>query len=104
MISMQKDDPDKYKVLKARMLYKGVTYEAVPTSFDEKLEYYHQRVAQGYAITRDGKPVGRIDFKRNSSNGGTITAPVAEADGREAVIFLAVQLLAMPEANSPALR
>jgi len=103
-LAVWKIDPDKYKVLKARMLYKGITYEAVPTALDIDREAAQERVAKGYVITLDGKAIGQIDFKGNSDNRGTITAPVAEADGREAVIFLSAQLLDMPEANSPALK
>lgn len=104
VILIEKTDPDKYKTLKAKMLYKGVTYEAFPTALDEKLERYHRRVAQGYIITRENKTVGRVDFQPNSRDKGKITVPAAEEDGREAVIFLCLQLLAMPEADSPALQ
>ncbi|HWA23954.1 MAG TPA: hypothetical protein VG735_16290 [Caulobacterales bacterium] len=103
-ISIAKDDPDKYKVLKARMLYKGVYYEATPTELDPRREAFHARVAKGYSITQDGKAVGRIDFKEGFAGKGALTAPAAGEKDREAVIFLAAQLVVMPEANSPALR
>lgn len=58
------------------------------------------RVVQGFIISRDGQPVGRIDFEDNSRNGGTITAPTADADGRRAVLYIALQLHAMPDLYS----
>ncbi len=94
--------PDKFKNIIARMIYKGVTYEAVPTSFDASRMI--SRIVDGYLITRDGKPVGRVDFDGNTRNKGKITAPVAEADGREAVIFMASQLVVMPELNAGYMR
>lgn len=107
-------NPEKYKVLKARLRYKGVTYEAVPTGFHPEREADQRRVADGYTISRDGQLVGRIDFPDYKGtivdfagsydrNGTFITAPVAEADGREAVIFFAGHLFNLPEANAPAL-
>lgn len=112
-ISLTTIDPDKYKVLKARMRYGDVLYEAAPTGFEPDHEARHLRVATGYRIYRDGKLVGRIDFPDYKGrivdiNGSyerttVITAPVSEHDGREAVIFFAAQLLRLPEANSPAL-
>ncbi|MBU6267240.1 MAG: hypothetical protein KGN34_06855 [Sphingomonadales bacterium] len=111
-LMISRDDPAMYKVLKARMRYAGALYEALPTGFNLSEADYHRRVATGYAITRDGKPVGRIDFPERKGfvmdvNGSfdrksVITAPTSAADGREAVILFAAQLFALPEANSPA--
>jgi hypothetical protein len=114
MVSFTAINPEKYKVLKARLRYKGVVYEAVPTGFHPEREYDQRRVADGYTISRDGQLVGRIDFPDYKGtivdfagsydrNGTFITAPVAEADGREAVIFFAGHLFNLPEANAPAL-
>lgn len=114
MVSFTTINPDKFKVLKARLRYKGVVYEAVPTGFHPEREYDQRRVADGYTISRDGKLVGRIDFPDYKGtivdfagsydrNGSFITAPVADTDGREAVIFFAGQLFNLPEANAPAL-
>jgi hypothetical protein len=114
MISFTKDNPDKYKILKARMRYNDELYEAIPTGFDPERESSNRRVADGYTITREGKLVGRIDFPNYKGrvidvggsyerNNTKITAPTSENDGREAVIFFAGQLLRLPEANSPAL-
>lgn len=111
MLSISRDNPEKWKMLKVRLDYRGVQYEAIPHGFDLKREPRKLRVANGYIITRGGQPVGRIDFPTykgswSDSNGSydrtsIITAPVAETDGREAVIFFAAHLLALPEANSP---
>lgn len=113
-LSIARDDPDKYKVLKARMMYHDALYEAIPTGFDLQNEAHRLRVATGYSITRDGRPVGRIDFKSyrgnwSDTNGShnrksIITAPISDADGREAVILLAAQMMVLPEANSPVLQ
>ena len=94
--------PDKFKNINARMVYKGVTYEAVPTSFDASRMV--SRIVDGFVITHDGKPVGRVDFDGNARNKGKITVPVAEADGREAVIFMASHLVVMPELNAGYMR
>lgn len=113
-ISFSRVNPDKYKVLKARLRYKGVIYEAIPTGFHPEREINQQRVADGYTISRDGQLVGRIDFPDYKGtiidfagsydrNGTFITAPKAESDGREAVIFFAAHLFNLPEANAPAL-
>ena len=113
-ISMTRDNPDKYKVLKARLRYMDELYEAIPTGFQPERAVLNHRVANGYTITRNGRLVGRIDlpdykgtivnvngsYERNFT---FITAPKADADGREAVIFFAAQMFSLPEANSPAL-
>lgn len=112
MFSMNKDDPDKFKVLQARLLYDEVLYEAVPTGLEPDNEYQQQRVAKGYTISRSGQTIGRIDFPDlrgkmvfgDPDRKSIITAPVSESDGREAVIFFASHLLRLPEANSPALK
>lgn len=90
------DEPELQAILRARSLYEGVTYEAVPTAFGRE-GFMDPRVVQGYVISRDGQQVGRIDFEDNSRNGGTITAPTADADGRRAVLLMALQLHAMPD-------
>ncbi|MBI5939706.1 MAG: hypothetical protein HY859_04700, partial [Caulobacterales bacterium] len=92
----------------------GVVYEAIPTGFHPEREASQQRVADGYTISREGQLVGRIDFPDykgtiinfagNYERDGTfITAPVAEGEGREAVIFFAAHLFSLPEANAPVL-
>jgi hypothetical protein len=101
-MSFEKDDPDMYKVMKANMVYEGVAYEAIPTGFDHKR--LSTRQALGFRIFRDGKPIGQIDFVGSSRNKGTITMPVAAADGREAVVFLAGHVMGMPDLNSPDMR
>lgn len=96
--------PEAQAILRARMSFEGVAYEAAPTAFGREGLMMDRRVVEGYVISRDGQPVGRIDFEGNSANRGTITAPVADADGRRAVIFMALQLLAMPDLYSSTVR
>lgn len=105
-IEASEDIPDAamQAVLKVRMVYDGVAYEAVPTEFLSRLRGHEQRVVLGYLIKRDGALVGRVDFGRVAQNRGTITAPTAEADGRQPVLFLAHQLSAMPDMYSPSVR
>lgn len=93
------DETDLQAVLRARAAYEGATYEATPTGFGRE-GLMDPRVVQGFIISRDGQPVGRIDFEDNSRNGGTITAPTADADGRRAVLYIALQLHAMPDLYS----
>lgn len=93
------DEPAVQAILRARLAYDGVTYEAVPTAFGRE-GFMDPRVVQGFTISRDGQMVGRIDFEDNSRNGGTITAPTADADGGRAVLFMALHLHAMPDLYS----
>ncbi len=93
------DEPELQAILRARASYEGATYEATPTGFGRE-GFMDPRVVQGFSISRDGQPVGRIDFEDNSRNGGTITAPTADADGRKAVLYIALQLHAMPDLYS----
>ncbi len=114
LFTIERNDPDKFKALKATMRYNDVVYEAVPTGLTPDRESERRRVANGYLIRRDGKLVGRIDFpnyrgiiadeSRGYDRKSVITAPTAESDGREAVIFFAAQLLRLPEANTPGLQ
>ena len=101
-MTIENDDPHRWDVVKAKMRYKGVEYEAVPTGIDKQREAFHRQPIMGYVISRDGKPVGRLDndftgFQSDLAPKGKITAPVSDADGREAVIFFASELLGMPE-------
>jgi hypothetical protein len=114
LFTIERNDPDKFKALKATMRYNDVVYEAVPTGLSPDRESEQRRVAHGYFIRRDGKLVGRIDFpnyrgvivdeSRGYDRKSVITAPLAESDGREAVIFFAAQLLRLPEADTPGLQ
>jgi hypothetical protein len=97
-------DAELQAVLKARMVFDGVTYEATPTGFARNPDW-DRRVVQGFTITRDGALVGRIDFGNdNTFNRGHITAPTAEADGKQAVQFFAQQLYIMPDLYSSTVR
>lgn len=110
-VAISRDKDDQFKLMKARMRYAGAVYEAVPTGLKPEEAASHRRVATGWLISRDGKPVGRLDFPERKGmvmdvNGSwdrksIITAPKAEADGREAVILFAAQLIMLPEGNSP---
>lgn len=90
------NDPKIRSLLVARLRFDGAVYEARPTSFTAPV-FLGRRMVDGFAITRDGQPVGRIDFDKNNAERGAITAPVADSDGRQAVLFFAFQLLAMPD-------
>ena len=97
-------DAELQAVLKAKMVFDGVAYEASPTAFDNRSDL-SRRVVQGYTITRDGALVGRIDLGRdNTINRGSITAPSEESDGRQAVLFFAHQLSIMPDLYSSRVR
>ncbi|MEQ1820849.1 MAG: hypothetical protein ABL871_19780 [Terricaulis sp.] len=105
-VSVGGDDasPEAQAILAARLSYEGVAYEAAPTSFSAPRLMAPDRIVLGYVISRDGQPVGRVDFRGNSRNRGTIIAPVADADGRRAVLYMALQLLAMPDFYSSNVR
>jgi hypothetical protein len=112
-MSAQDDVPEaeQQAVLRGRMVYRGVTYEAVPTGFDEQrgggfsiMGAGQRRIVQGFIIMRDGAETGRVMFNMRDASGGTITAPVADAEGREAVLYMALQLHAMPDLFSPNVR
>lgn len=92
----------KYARTIIRMTYEDATYEAIPTTYDPDRTI--SRMIDGYVIYRDQKQVGRVDFQGNNRNKATITAPVAAEDGREAVIFMAAQLVAMPDLNAGFMR
>jgi hypothetical protein len=95
----------RYNVLRARLRYNDVVYEATPTGLYPNREGSGRRVAKGYSISRDGELIGRIDFPEPKgvfagdafNRLSVITAPVEESAGREAVIFFASQLNKMPE-------
>ncbi|KAF0175916.1 MAG: hypothetical protein IV086_01380 [Hyphomonadaceae bacterium] len=97
-------DAELQAVLRAKMVFDGVAYEATPTAFARR-PVWDRRVVQGYTITRDGALVGRIDFgSDNTLHRGAITAPSAEGDGRQAVLFFAHQLSIMPDLYSSVVR
>lgn len=90
------DDPSQHKLLRAKMLYDGKTYEALPTGFSPP-GFLGRRMVDGFSITRDGQSVGAIAFDKRNHERGVITAPVADADGRQAVLFMAFNLLKLPD-------
>ncbi len=98
------NDPAIQAILRGRMTYGGAKYEAVPTGFDQITPISGRRVVQGYVIIRNGTAVGRIVFQGASTTKGSLTLPVSATDGREAVIFMALNLLVMPDLYSPAVR
>lgn len=86
-------------ILRAKLLYRGVAYDALPTGFT-KPGVLSRRSVQGYAVSRDGQAVGRIEFGGGDSK-GTVTIPAADAEAREAVLFLLLNLYAMPDLYAP---
>lgn len=105
-VQTSEDIPDAalQAVLKARMVYDGVAYDAAPTGFARPTGLSQRRIVQGYTITRDGALVGRIDLGRDMMHRGMIVAPTAESDGRQAVLFFAHQLSIMPDLYSATVR
>ena len=93
------DDGDNAKqraVLRVKMLFDGHAYEALPSGFATP-GFLGDRTVTGFAITRDGQPVGGIAFDMRNRERGVISAPVADDDGRRAVIFMAFNLLKLPD-------
>lgn len=87
-------------ILRARLVYQGVAYDARPTGFRRE-RGHERRLVEGFTVTRDGALVGRIDFdESNQNNRASITIPAADADGRNAVLFLLLHLNAMPDLYS----
>jgi hypothetical protein len=112
-VSTQEDVPDEEQqaILRATMLYRGVAYEAIPTGFADHegggfsmMGGGQRRIVEGYSITREGEPVGGIAFNMRNVDDATVTVPVADADGREAVLYMALQLMGMPDMYSPNVR
>jgi hypothetical protein len=97
-LSKENQDPANYANIKAKMTLAGALYEAVPTALDMKRG--NGRAVQGYTINRDGKPIARIDFGAKAGDQSTLTAPVADADGRTAVLLLSGVLLVLPDPKS----
>jgi hypothetical protein len=102
-ISRDRPDAEVQAILKAKLIFAGAAYEATPTGFG-KDQLLSRRVVQGYTITRDGKPVGRVTFRNTSRDQGEIVIPVADADGREAVLFMIMSLNAMPDVYAALVR
>jgi hypothetical protein len=102
-ISEDINDPEIQAILRGKILYNGIEYEALPTGFNTKLAF-SRRVVEGFNITKDGKIIGQISFRLKGSTSvkdqGDLTIPVADSDGREAVTFIAMMLNAMPDMYS----
>jgi hypothetical protein len=96
--------PEQKAALRARMKYRGVVYDALPTGFSPDNLLMGRRVVNGYTISRDGVALGGVTFVQKAVREGTITAPVAGHADREAVLFLALQLHAMPDIFSSVVR
>ena len=96
-ISMSSEDEiDQQGILCADMMFEGQAYQAMPTSF-RSAGMMGARSVEGYTIMRGEELVGRIDFGRNSPTQGTVVVPVSEADGRQAVLYMALNLMEMPD-------
>jgi len=106
-VSDDTNDPEVQAILKAKILYDGIAYEATPTGFNNKLAF-SRRVVEGYNITKDGNLIGQISFRLKGMTSvkdqGDLTIPATDTDGREAVIFIAMMLNAMPDMYSDAQR
>jgi hypothetical protein len=99
-ISRDHSESDVRAILRGRLIYAGVAYEAKPTGFGPDTPWA-RRVVQGYDILRDGKPIGRLAYRQKGVSSikdqGDIVIPTADADGREAVLFMIMSLNAMPD-------
>lgn len=97
-VQIQRNKAEDYaNAFLARLVYKGKAYSAQPLGMDPNR--YDTRMMKGFAFTRDGAPVGGVTFVGAARDKGSITAP-AGSDDREAVTFLALALLHMPDGSS----
>ncbi len=90
------DTEEQRRILSADMVFDGQSFQAKPTGFRDA-GMMGARSVEGYTITKDGALVGRIDFGRNSPTQGTIVAPISEDDNRRAVLYMALNLMEMPD-------
>ena len=98
-VQVQRTKADDYaNAFLARLIYKGRVYSAQPVGLDPGK--YDTRMMKGFTFTRDRTEVGGITFAGAARDAGAILAPAAGSDDREAVIFLALTLLQMPDASS----
>lgn len=106
-ISKDRSTSDVQSVLRSRMIYAGVAYEAKPTGFYTD-SFMTRRVVQGYDILRDGKLIGRLAYPKkemtSTKDQGDIIVPTSQADGRDAVLFMVMSLNAMPDVYAEQLR
>ena len=90
-------------ILKAKLIYKGVAYEAKPTGFNTNT-MFSRRVVEGYVVMRDGKPIGKLAYRKTgvttSNNQADLIIPKNDDDDREAVLFMIMTLNAMPDVYS----
>jgi hypothetical protein len=98
-VQKQVDPTVMEKAFAARLVYNGKLYEAKPVGVDPLK--FDTRMMKGFTFTRDGAEVGGIDFVGRARNKGSIRAPIAGSDDREAVIYLAFTLLHMADSSSP---
>lgn len=108
-LTISKDRPasEVQAILRGRLIYAGVTYEARPTGFSPDT-LMTRRVVQGYDILRDGKLIGRLAYRQkgvtSSKDQGDIVIPTNAADGRDAVLFMIMSLNAMPDVYAEQVR
>lgn len=108
-MSVGKDRPDsEYQaILRGRLIFGGVAYEAQPTGFGPD-QLMRRRVVQGYDILRDGQLIGRLAYRQTGvttvKDQGDIIIPAAQADGRDAVLFMIMSLNAMPDVYAQRVR
>ncbi|ATC31134.1 hypothetical protein CA606_01540 [Caulobacter vibrioides] len=108
-LTIKKDRPtsDVQAVLRGRLIYAGVAYEAKPTGFYTD-SFMARRVVRGYDILRDGKLIGRLSYPQkemtSTKDQGDIIVPTSQADGRDAVLFMVMSLNAMPDVYAEQVR
>lgn len=108
-ITISRNTPDAVdqSILRARLIYEGQAYEALPTGFglDRPMT---RRVVQGYNVMRNGKLVGRLSYRQSGvtsvKDQADIVVPMSEADGRTAVLFMIMSLNAMPDVYASQVR
>lgn len=98
-VQVQRNKPEDYlNAFVARLMYKGKLYTAQPVGIDPLK--YDTRMMKGFTFSRDGAQVGGMEFVGGARDKGSIQAPPATSEDREAVIFLALSLLHMPDSSS----
>jgi hypothetical protein len=108
-ITISKDRPayENQAILRGRLIYAGVAYDAKPTGFSPD-NMMTQRVVQGYDIFRDGKLIGRLAYRQKGitsvKDQGDIIIPTAQTDDRDAVLFMIMSLNAMPDVYAELVR
>ena len=96
-VTITKAKGEDYKRRLGMMSYHGHAYDSAPTGYNAR--GFGGRAVTGYAIRRDGKVIGEVDFSQTGSthNHGSLTLPITPSEDREAVIIMAANLFLMPD-------